>query len=372
MLRRKILPTACLLAAATVLPLRAFYQAEDDRSGGGGSYVYTMTNAAASNAVMVLHQNNDGSLTPVGPVPTGGRGTGAGLGSQGSLVLTNSGRWLLAVNAGSDDISVFRVSSHGMLTLASRTASGGTMPISLTVSSHLVYVLNAGTPNNITGFTLGNDGSLAPIANSTRALSAPAVGPAQVQFTADGGHLVVTEKGPNLIDVFPVAQGIPGARVASPSHGVTPFGFAFAKRDRLLVSEAFGGAANASAASSYEIAANGTLELISGSVPTSQTAACWLIVTPSGSFAYTTNTGSRTVSAFSIDRDGALTLIPGALAQTPAGGPIDASFSGSGRYLHVLTANGATIVSFRAQSNGSLEMVGTIPAPPTAVGLAAN
>jgi DNA-binding beta-propeller fold protein YncE len=183
--------------------------------------------------------------------------------------------------------------------------------------------------------------------------------------------LVVTEKATNLIDVFPLVGLVPGPRVASVSHGMTPFGFAFGNHDRVFVSEAFGGAPNASAASSYSLLANDMLHVISGSVGTTQTAACWLVIDPSGRFAYTTNTGSRTVSVFGIGQDGSLTA-GASLASTPAGGPIDATFSAGGRFLHVLTANAATIVTFRIQSNGSLQVVGTVSAPPAAAGLAAQ
>jgi 6-phosphogluconolactonase len=364
MFRRNLLAGVCLLAAFASVPVRA----EDARDGV--HFVYTMSNAAAANSVVVYRQSWDGSLNLLGHAPTGGKGTGAGLGSQGSLALTNSHRWLLTVNAGSNDVSVFGVSDEG-LSLASKTPSGGQTPISLAVSGRIVYVLNAGAPNNITGFTLANDGSLTPIANSTQPLSTASAGPAEVQFSPDGDRLVVTEKATNLIDVFPVTWGVAGPPVISPSNGVTPYGFAFSKHDRLFVAEAFGGAASASAVSSYNVKPNEMLQVISGSVPTTQTAACWLVVNPAGTFAYTANTGSMTVSVFAIGPNGSLTL-GGSLGSTPAGSAIDLSFSGAGRFLNALTENNATIVTFRIQPDGSLQSVGTVPAPPSAAGLVAQ
>ncbi|MEO8053020.1 MAG: beta-propeller fold lactonase family protein [Acidobacteriota bacterium] len=367
MFRRTLLSGVCLSVVFAALPLRA----DDDRDHEDDRAVYTMTNAAAGNSVMIYRRGFAGSLAPTGVVATGGKGTGAGLGSQGSLVLTQSSRWLLAVNAGSDDLSIFRVTDSG-LKLASRTPSGGHMPISVTVSGRVVYVLNAGTPNNISGFTLGNDGSLTPIPNSTRTLSTPSAGPAQVQFSPDGDELVVTEKATNLIDVFPVgSDGVSGTRVSSPSVGMTPFGFAFGKRSRLFVSEAFGGAPSASAISSYNLTGSDTLQVISGSIPSHETAACWLVIDSSGRFGYATNTGSQTVSFFHIAKDGSITLDP-RLGATPAGSPIDAEISGDGRFLSVLTSNAATIVTFRIRPDGSLVSVDTVTAPPTGVGLAAQ
>ena len=58
---------------------------------------------------------------------------------------------LYAVNAGSNSISRFSVRKGG-LEWEATVPSGGTMPISLTVHDHLLYVLNGGAPTNITGF----------------------------------------------------------------------------------------------------------------------------------------------------------------------------------------------------------------------------
>src|SRR5262249_57582002 len=92
------------------------------------------------------------------------------------------GRWVFVVNGGSNNVSVFDVLPHG-LRLVDLAASGGTMPIGVTVHRNLVYVLNAGSPNNITGFTLTNDGKLTPLAGSTRSLSSGLTGPAPMQFS---------------------------------------------------------------------------------------------------------------------------------------------------------------------------------------------
>lgn len=174
-------------------------------AAGDRGAVYTLTNSAAGNAVMVFNRAADGTLTAAGAVSTGGLGTGAGLGSQGALTLSADHKWLFAVNAGSDDLSVLAVSPVGLM-LVDRVASGGTQPISVTAYKNFVYVLNAGGSGNITGFTLSKQGQLTPIANSTSNLSNNGVGaapdPAEISFGPAGDVLVVTEKATNLIDVF--------------------------------------------------------------------------------------------------------------------------------------------------------------------------
>ena len=345
-----------------------------DRAQPGA--VYTLSNAATGNVVLVFDRAADGTLAAAGAFPTGGLGTGGGLGSQGALVLSQGGRFLLAVNAGSDEVSVLRVRPSS-LELVGTVPSGGDQPTSVTVHKDLVYVLNAGGAGNIVGFRLGRSGALSPIAGSTRPLSSAAAAPAQVEFSPNGRVLVVTERETNVISTYLVGRdGLVTGPNVNPSAGATPFGFAFDNSGRLLVSEAFGGAADASASSSYVLHDDGTLTLLSGSVPTTETAACWLVVTNSGRFAYVTNTGSGSLSGYGIEPDGRLTLLDadGRTGETGAGSaPIDAAFDVASRFLYTLNAGNGSISAFAVRSNGSLaELEGVAGLPAGAVGLAAR
>jgi 6-phosphogluconolactonase (cycloisomerase 2 family) len=251
--------------------------------------------------------------------------------------------------------------------------SGGVKPISLTLSGGILYVLNAGdtsTAGNIAGFRLNKGGKLAPLANSTQPLSSnnpgATIGPAQVAFDNNGEFLVVTEKMTNLIDIYEVDDGIAGPPETHPSAGQTPFGFAFDRRNHPIVSEAFGGAPNASATSSYQLDGE-DLEVISASIPTTQTAACWVAI--SGSYAYAANTGSGSVSSYEIAKNGEITLLE-AQAGLTGGSAIDLAVSG--RYLFALAGGVKTISAFRLQADGSLELVSDVGVPAGSVGLAAN
>jgi 6-phosphogluconolactonase (cycloisomerase 2 family) len=309
---------------------------------------------------------------------TGGLGTGSGLGSQGALVLSDNQRWLFAVNAGSNEVSLFSVSNQG-LSLSDTIASGGELPLSLTVSGNLLYVLNGGGSGNITGFMIANNGELSPIADSTRHLSNEGVGaapgPAQISFAPDGHQLIVTEKATNLILTYQVGQdGRPSTATAQASAGETPFGFEFSKRNTLIVSEAFGGAAGASAVSSYALN-DGNLQTVSASVPTHQTAACWLVVTGNGKYAYTTNTGSSTVTGYAVANDGSLGLLDGDGVTghtTPGGAPIDAALSRNSQYLYVLSGGTNTVTAFEVGADGSLTSIGDVNIPAGSVGIAAR
>ncbi len=349
-------------------------------AGNRNGAVFVMTNAndpIRGNEIVMYRRASDGTLTVTGRFPTGGQGLGSGLGSQGAVTLSENGRWLFVVNAGSNELAVFAVHEFG-LELTDNVNSGGIQPTSVTVRRGLVYVLNAGDAGNITGFILRNNGALTPIGDSTRSLSnngsgaAPA--PAQVAFTPNGKALLVTERSSNLIDSYTVERnGQATGPVAHISAGTTPFGFAFAKNDTLVISEAFGGAINGSAASSYQLDKHGTPTVVSSSIPTNQSAACWVVVTNDGKYAYTTNAGSASLSLFQVDKYGELTLLNSRAGETGDGtGPTDAAVSHNGRLIYALSARSQTIIGFSVQADGSLVSVGSFAGlPANAAGIAA-
>jgi 6-phosphogluconolactonase (cycloisomerase 2 family) len=342
-------------------------------SSASATTVYTETNDAGGNAIQIFRSGPGGALAAVGKVSTGGLGTSAGLGNQGALALSGDGRWLFAVNAGSHDLSTFAVSTTG-LALVDRAPSGGTMPVSVTVHGNLLYVLNAGGTGNIAGFRVGGNGHLAAIAGSSRPLSSATAGAAEVAFDNEGDSLVVTEKATNRLDVYSVDRGLARGPTVFASHGMTPFGFAFDRRDTLLVSEAFGGGAAASALSSYDLDDEvPTLNVIEGSAPTAQTAACWVIVARHGRYAYTTNTGSGTVTGFRVERSGHLTrLSADGRSGITGGGPTDGATSPDGQALFVLSPSIGSIVSFQVRADGSLQTLSSIQGVAgTATGLVA-
>lgn len=372
---KKLLVVLSLLVATilTTVLLAGTAEAGNPRDYVGA--VYTMTNNASGNAVIMFHRTAHGFLVPGDTFSTGGLGSGNGLGNQGAIALSAGNRWLFVVNAGSNDVAVFRVDPGG-LTLVDREPSGGQRPISVTVDRDLLYVLNAGGAvggsDTITGLVVGSDGTLSPLANSTQFLSTGNTGPAQISFSPNGRFLVVTEKATNLIDTWHVGRnGLASNFVANNSEGITPFGFAFGKRDLLFVSEAATGSM-----SSYVLDDDGTLTVVSAAVPTTETAACWVMVTNDGRFAYTTNAGSGTVSGYRIAFDGTIMLLDadGVTGDTGSGsGPIDMALSNNGRYLFTLNGGNQTIGAFKVHPDGSLSpLPGADGIPPGANGLAAR
>lgn len=358
-----------LLAFAVFAGIAARVAAGQDDPGA----VYVLTNQTA-NSVMVFARAADGTLSLSGNFRTGGAGAGTGvdpLGSQGSLVL---GRWhqrLFAVNAGSNDVSVFAVDGL-TLRLLDRAPSGGTTPVSVAVHENLVYVVNAGGTPNIQGFFVEpSSGHLTPIAGSSQPLlgGAPA-GPGQIGFSPDGDVLLVTEKGTNQLDTWTLTdEGLPVNGKVIASHGAVPFGFTFVRSDVALITEA-----KPSAVSSYETDDDGALELISGTVLDNGAANCWIEATKNNRYAFVTNTGSGTISSYAISPDGSLSLLNSTAAVTgPGTAPIDFALSSDSHFLFARLGTKGTVAGFRVESDGSLTPVGSIDGVPAgAQGLAAR
>src|SRR6266516_6606980 len=336
--------------------------------------VYVQTNDSTENEVIVFSRADDGALAPAGRYSTGGRGTGVPhLASAGSVVLSDDGRWLLVVNAGSDAVSLFAVQPDG-LRLADRAGSGGSKPTSVAVSGALVYVLNNGTPS-ISGFRLA-DGKLTAIPDSTRKLSSADADPAQVSFTTGGTVLIVTERGTDTISSYLIDErGYAQGPATIKSSGQTPYGFGLTADGSLIVSEAFGGATGAAAASSYAVAGAGELTMMSGSVGDTRSEVCWVALTNDDRFAYVTNFGDGTVSCYEITAGGSLRLHDPVAGSARLGekGLRDAAVSGDGRYLYAIDADAQKLVGWAVGQDGRLTPTGEFGGVPgTVAGLAAS
>jgi len=370
MLNRFLTRKTLALFSLALLPLAAFADHVSSNT------VFAESNAIDGNRVLVFSRDPDGHLRADGSFPTGGFGTGKGLGNQGAVIMSDNDRWLLAVNAGSSEISVFAV-RHGDLVLTDIVPSGGATPISLTIDRNLVYVLNAGgaTPGNISGFYITSEGRLTAIPGSIRSLSAANSAPAQISFSPSGDTLVVTEKNTNLLDAYQVDDnGVAGAPTFTPSAGQTPFGFAFTPNGKLIVSEAAGGAANASTVSSYGLGTSGQPVAVTSALALKQGAACWVAIARGGRFAYVSNTGSNTVSGLLVAANGSLQLLDASGVTGHTGvAPGDSAVSDDQQYLYVRNSGDNSISQFRIASDGHLSLIGTLYGLPTgASGLVAR
>jgi 6-phosphogluconolactonase len=359
---RKVLRTLFMAALTICLASPGLSNAQTGDSDNAGA-VFVMTNAIDKNEVIAYRRAQDGTLQETGRFATGGRGSGGNndpLESQGSLKLSQDHTLLFAVNAGSGSVSVFSV--HGSrLSLVEKVISGGSEPNAVAQNGNLVYVSNVGGSSSVVGFRLDH-GKLTQIPNSTRFLSTNNSGAGGLAFSPDGRFLVVVERLTNDIDVFSVqGDSTLSPIVVNPSAGPGAFSVSFAPNGAALISETGpSGVPNGSAISSYEIATNGTLSPISTSVPTLGAANCWNVVTPDGSFVYTSNAGSSTISGFAIANTGALTALTGTIVGTEPEGStnLDIAVSSDGKFIYTLNSVAGAIGIFAIQKDGTLLNVG--------------
>lgn len=334
-------------------------------SSDAGGAVYTSTNGASANAILAFRRAEDGSLAAIGSFPTGGRGIGGAvdpLASQYALILSADHRLLFTVNAGTNDVTSFRVGADGGLTLVDRQSSGGTLPVSLASRDGLLYVLNAGD-NTVTGIRVNPQGKLIAIPQGTRSLAAGAAGASTIHFSADGRRVIVTERVANRLETLAVeANGRLGAPVVTASSGAVPFGFDVTHGGVAVVSEAGGTQATApnSAVSSYAAGASGGLSLVTGSIDAGGKAACWVVVTADGT-AFVANSASNAIASVRVNGDGSLALIDASAASTPSGAtPIDIDLSTGDRFLYALEAGSGNIGIF-AVNGAALTAGGAVP-----------
>ncbi|MEO6639517.1 MAG: beta-propeller fold lactonase family protein [Ginsengibacter sp.] len=335
---------------------------------GQEHYVYTETNAAAGNEIMIYRIKADGSLMHKGNVASGGNGTGMGLGSQGALTMDKKHNWLFAVNAGSNTVSSFKINFDGSLTLAYTEKSGGKMPNSVTIHGNLLYVLNHGS-DNISGYWVGADGSMKHI-EGTWPLSATGVDAPQISFSPDGSWIIVTEKATNVIGTFYVnSNGSVNNGIFTTSVGPTPFGFDFSRNKYMIVSNAAGGAAGAGSATSYTIGNSGVPDDVNGAIANNQSAPCWFAVTANGRYAYTTNTASNNISSYYVDATGNL-YIAQEVAATSDAGPVDIVVAANNYFVYELNGKAGGIGEYHRTVMGGLWPIGnTYGLPLSATGL---
>jgi 6-phosphogluconolactonase (cycloisomerase 2 family) len=346
-------------------------------AGHSTGYVYLDNNTAGTNTISGFGRSANGALTalPGSPFVAGGSGLGAGIASQGAIRTADDGRYLLAADAGSNQISVLRIGADGSLTPVpgSPFASGGVEPDSIAVNNGLVYVSDTGAGGtNYTGFTLSPAGQLHPIPGSTVTLP-DGSGPGDVVLNADNTKLVGTRVNTSLIDSFTLNRdGRPHAAPGSPyaAQGIGPFGSEFRPTppDQLFVANAHNGA-GLGTVSAYDDLRDGTLSPI-GASPFAdfQTAPCWLVVSPDGQYVYALDTGSAEISSYAIARDGTLTLLSNTpISSTPGVTGTDIALSADGRtlYLNMARVNG---VGEFAVHGGTVRQLPGSPVPASGSG----
>ena len=359
----------------------------DSGGEGGAGGVFAASNQPSGNKIVAFRRAADGKLAETGVYPTGGTGDGLPDNSANSVILGEESptnhlghehRFLFASNLGSNSITVFRYNAPAGLTRVAIESRGISHPTSIALHGNVLYVLNAqrfncdpGTGANITGFRVGDDGSLTPIPGSTRPLSGSTPsGCAQVAFNPKGDVLTVTEVEANVIDSYTVdSSGVANGPIVNsnlPSQG--PFGTTYTNHNVLLATQNFQAGPGLGGLASFAVGNSGTLTRTSPTVNNGQTDSCWVVNTENGKYAYVTSAFSNFVSSYRVGDDGSLTLLNPTAgivgpAPTPAGGGLDETLSGDSRYLYARNVFQGSVTGFRVESNGDLTKLQDVSDP---------
>ncbi|MBB6416197.1 beta-propeller fold lactonase family protein [Streptomyces sp. AK010] len=359
------------VAAATVAVSLASASQYGTSGAEAERAVFVQGNELGGNTIHVFARDDQGKLKPGGTYATGGRGGDQvdaptdSLASQGSLVYDHASGLLLGVNAGSGTLTSFRV--EGTKLKDRRIVdTGGEFPSSIAVRGKVAYVMNAGGEGSVQGYRITAKG-LVPMRGSFRSLGLANedvprfdTSPGEVEITPDGRNLVVTTKGNNTVEVFPLKRnGLPAVAepVVNKSAGNVPFAISFDRSgSRMLIAEA-----ERSTVTTYKVKHNGKLKVLQKPLANGQEVLCWL--ERAGDHFYGGNTGNSTVTGYRMDKHGRLALTNEVGVATPPSaksqGVIDIAVTGDEKFVYVQNATSGTIDGFRVEKNGSLTKVTT-------------
>ncbi len=362
------LAVTCVAATFSTMSTPAFALGSAFDKDRGGS-VFIMSNQPDANEILVYKRSKQGQLTFLHgqTTPTGGEGAGDNapadpLGSQNSLTYDKNSQSLIAVNAGDNTISVIKVGDFGVrLSVTDNVPSGGSLPVSTAVNEGNVYVLNAGGEGTLTTFSLQN-GKLIERSRVSLGLEEGATEvpfnnvftPGQVGVDALNQHVIIVNgAGQEILTIDLNAQGIPvGEFTSTATPGVVPFAFSTTRFGTTVVAEAGSGSVTSFSSTNSD----NTLTPVSQLVPLDQAAACWVVIHDNG-FGYVSNTLSDSISSFSVDRLGGVSLLE-SVAATTAAAPTDMTFAGDQQFLYSLDAAAGVISAFSVnQTNGALTLV---------------
>ena len=370
------------VSAAVPAAARPAHHSRAGTTAVSAGAAFAMTNATSKNEIVRYKRSAQGTLKRVGTTSTRGNGIGVDLDVQGPLRLSEDHHYLYAVNAGSDNVSVFAV--HGTSLRFQEKIYAGDEPVSLTIHGDTLYVLDGSVASNsIRGFHRSRNGNLTPIANSSQPLSSPIAVPGDIEFSPNGSLILVTEKVTSTtyspqtaIDAFAVdSSGVAGPAQRDASAGIRPFALAFRNNSQALVAESFDAQPGRAKVSSYQV--NGRqLTPISASVPNNQQDTCWIVITRDGKYAFTANFGSGTISSYAIHDNGSISLQQGSAAFLGSGSqPVDLAQTADSQYLYLLLRGTGAVAQFHIEANGTLTPLGIaggqLPVADGASGLAA-
>jgi 6-phosphogluconolactonase (cycloisomerase 2 family) len=328
-------------------------------SNGRGGHLYMQTNEIR-NAVVHYRRGEDGKITEVDRVSTGGAGSGTfkpisgqesapnAFEGAGSVILSADRRLLFATNGGDNSVSSFAVAEDGRLTLVHRKSTGNPIDgksgtaksLAFAASKGILYVLHSFGPDHLRLMSVDSEGELTPqpqrytvnTPDKTDRIPTMAVLSPNGKFLlvgttfdrpiahvgtypdgspilwvpqTDGTYRVIASNAPDPdgLIVFPVRDdGTLGAAKFQDGKAGSPFYLAFlkSKPDTFVIGYAVGdGCALATIEEDGKLTVGPIAKIdTSAGLPSEL---CWLGISPDDRFVFATNFGYSYVTSYRIN-----------------------------------------------------------------------
>ena len=332
-------------------------------------YLYAALPGGAGGGQIVAYREdpNAGVLTQLAGSPIA-----AGSAVQ-SLAVHPSGKYLYAANSGSNNISLYTISSTGALTEMPPRVNAGTSPTLLLIdqAGSFLYAANSGSEDISVYSIASGTGGLTAVAQTSGGTAPIGLSALNMALTPSGNTLYVTGQGQfGYVEEFPVSGGVLGTPVLGSPFvtGRNPYGLSIDPSGAFLYT------ANTAdnTISEFTINADGSLTIVSGS-PLGETylSPTGLLIDKSGKYLYGANQGSTNVAAYSLGSTGGLTLLTSSPFATGAQPTVLATDS-SGKFFFVGNQSSPVIQSFTLDPrSGTLTSVASysVPGNPTSIAI---
>ena len=293
-----------------------------------------------------------------------------------SVTVDPSGKYVYVANQVTNDISQFTIEADGSLTaMTPATVAAGTEPWFVTVdpTGKYVYVANSGT-TTVAQYSIGATGGLAAIGSDIAGAS-----PRSAAVHPSGIYAYVANSGSDDVAQFTIkVDGTFEAMVVPKVEaGDEPFAIIVDPSGRYVYVANQG----SDSISQFAVFVGGRLVPIAPASVATQSGPISLAMTGGSApvqavpkYAYVANSGTTTVSQFTIGADGSLTPMatPAVLAGTS---PASVTVDPSGKYAYVANSGTTTVSQFAIGADGRLTLMttpavlaGTSPASVTTTG----
>lgn len=348
-----------------------------------GAFTFVTSLATGTNYTVTVSTQPSGQTCTV----TNGTGTTASanvtnVGVGCSAVAATVGKFAYTANNGDGTISAYTIDpSTGALTSVGPAVADGTTPAAVSLAPNGKFAFSASNDGKqIYAFTIDQtSGKLSPVAGSPFNTGFATGSPfPDIAVDAQSAHLYLASAGDGKVAGFSI-NATSGVLTALPRSlytagagaGAIP---AFSPNGKFLyVMDQGATGAGANSVFGYSIGSDGSLTAISATGFAAGTAPSWIVFTPDGKYAYVSNSGEDSISAYSVnDTTGALTPLAIPTFATDEH-PQDLTINAAGTYLYAPVANGSTpgaVDWFPINADGTLGTKNSIPAGVTPIYLA--